>query len=456
MFQLINADIAIVGGGAAAVSMLKELGARPEFRGAVCTISVNQLGYSPAFTAPLSALTNTPVHANSLTHREPREFRDFLASRGWPYDLHDFVPRWLVARYIKETARNASRQFEGRYQHVSGHVTNLVRDRFTGWRVIGTHGQLRANAVVLAGGLGSARQLIPIPFRTRFVGASLCSGLELNSCAEASSRNSPTLVLGSKLSAVELGLALLDRGGSVCLASPSGVLPSVRTTLGQSTANPDVLTTSLRGAVDGPLRRAGFSLTQLESRAASDPLTLLDAEIDEASEKLNTWQNQIGTIIEAINAFQFIDQSHMNELMASICTFNSRFISAMPLETARKLQHASAEGRLTVKSLAELDESSTTYSRVLTAQGFDPPLVPQWINETHLSLSNEGIEPAYLSRDLEYRNVNGESTNVWALGTRTNTVVPIVNYLRTAVLQVPNIVDNLSSNVKRQFLGEHS
>ncbi|GAA1813751.1 MULTISPECIES: hypothetical protein [Brevibacterium] len=63
-------------------------------------------------------------------------------------------------------------------------------------------------------------------------------------------------------------------------------------------------------------------------------------------------------------------------------TFNSRFISAMPLENARKLQHASAEGRLTVKSLAELDESSTTYSSVLAAQGFDPPLVPQWINET--------------------------------------------------------------------------
>jgi hypothetical protein len=89
-------DIAIVGGGAAAVAFAKELKAHPAYPGQICTIAPSQFGHSEAFSAPFSALTNTPVHNNSLSSRDPAEFFRFLTSRGWPYGRDDFTPRWLV------------------------------------------------------------------------------------------------------------------------------------------------------------------------------------------------------------------------------------------------------------------------------------------------------------------------------------------------------------------------
>ncbi|WP_344219276.1 FAD/NAD(P)-binding protein, partial [Brevibacterium antiquum] len=425
-----------------------------DFTGSVCTIAPHTLGTSHAFTAPFPALTNTPVYNNSLTHRDPGEFHQFLTSRGWPYSLNDFTPRFLMASYVKEAAQRTTSHLFGRHRHLIGHPTGIFKDSSSRWRVTGSHGEIVADAVVLAGGLGGPQRSIPLGFRSRFIGAVLGSGQQLNACAQKSNRDTPVLVLGTKLSAVELALAILDRGGSVCLASPSGVLPAVRTVLGPSVANHTINTADLRTTIDESLRWSHTSLAELEARPASDPLGLLEYEISEAKVGANSWQHRIGTIIDAINATEFTDPAHLKSQMATVRTFNSRFISAMPLESAVKLQHAAEEGRFSVKQLSDTEEDSTPFSSVLTAQGFDPPFTPQWVTEEYLTLDNGGAIPAELTSSLEFRSPDGSPTNIWALGTRSGTVVPIVNYLRTAVLQVPNLVKSISQPAEQSLVGE--
>jgi hypothetical protein len=451
---LTEANIAIVGGGAASVALLKELAISSDFTGSVCTIAPYPLGVSQAFTAPLPALTNTPVHNNSLSHRDTADFHRFLTERGWPYNINDFTPRLLVANYVKETTRRTTSQLGDRHHHMIGYATDIVKDSYSRWRIVGSHEEVIADAVVLSGGLGVPLQSIPLGLRNRLVGATIRSGQQLNSCAHRSRPDSPVLILGTKLSAIELALAILDRGGSVCLASPSGVLPAVRTILGPSTSNRTPNTADLRTSIDGCLQWSNTSLAELEARAVSDPLDLLKYEISEAEAGANLWQHRIGTIIDEINATEFTGSAHLKTQMATVRTFNSRFISAMPLESATKLQNAAADGRFRVKKLTNLEVESTSFSSVLSAQGFEPPRSPQWISAEHLSLDGQGIISAELSNSLEYRNPDDSRSNIWALGTRSWSVVPIVNYLRTAVLQVPKLAKSISQPAEQPFVGE--
>ncbi|MFV0434694.1 MAG: hypothetical protein ACK5LO_12010 [Leucobacter sp.] len=279
--------------------------------------------------------------------------------------------------------------------------------------------------------------------------------------AMRSKRCSSVLVLGTNLSAIDLAKSALRYGNRVVLASPSGQLPSVRTNL----CRLDQLSTM--GKMPDPMRsafdflNASSSTDRLLDRSAkilskgevfaSSAIELLELELHEALVGSDEWQDYVGPFIDWANLFwPLLDQERRKELKITLDTRLSRYISAIPVESAIELINAAQQSRLFIQSEplefshlndawhVTFEDGEEDFDLIVQAMG---NLATQWSFDSNAILSTNVGDKLRIGADLRVANC---SMPVWGVGAVTSDTFPIVNYIRAIVLQVGLVVSDLT------------
>ena len=237
-------SVGIVGGGAAAVSLLRQLPVSDDLSVSVYADRVIGPGARTPRN-PISALLNLQAFAMSISAEAPNEFVEWCG-RHHPELLldggHSFVPRWAYGKYLRESTEQRALEFGTALTRVTGRVTDAAREGDL-WRLVvhrpgsgpETH---RHDIVILA--LGSSPPADPYRLEGTEnytqdpypVADWLPSVLAARSAA----------VIGTGLSAIDVALAVRHRQwpGKLLMASRQGILPDVRSDLEPLDFDPDV------------------------------------------------------------------------------------------------------------------------------------------------------------------------------------------------------------------------
>jgi len=224
--------LAVIGGGAAAVSLLDSLLRHTDPDDPPRTVTIyepDSLARGRAYRPDLdSALINRQAGYMSIRAEERRHFLDWLAAGGVHYDVESYVPRHLFGDYLDAQLRRcrdeaAARGWQMRVRAEA--ALDAERDA-DGWRVRGERSTERADAMVLCLGTGVPGD----PFRLSGTPGFIGDPYPLRETIPGIADRAHVLVLGTGLSAVDCVLALCHRGhqGRITLASRRGVLPGVR------------------------------------------------------------------------------------------------------------------------------------------------------------------------------------------------------------------------------------
>lgn len=441
-------DIVIIGGGATGVAALTAYSARHP-SGRIALVDPEEIGFGPAFGfADPILLTNTPVGVMSLDANDPHDFERYLNGRGWGFDSDSFVPRYLVAQYCRERylgIRETARKAGGEVLHVKGRCQGLTHDVGCGSAPIGVRIEdgrtLYARGVVLAMGLNRRRSGV--------AGSPPGEGTAVAATTSGGGRRQ-VLVLGTKLSAIDAALIALAAGDHVIMCSPSGMLPAVRT--------------RLRSAPAPPRGHGAGIVPGVPVPTDADPETRLAEEVALAEADQVPWQDLVGPFIDEMNI------SARRWSTADIVGFRtdhahllSRYVSAMPLHNARILLAAMRDRRLGVyrgvpRDLTRSDSGwrstwavgpAETYDAVVNATGFLPPALPTveagsgGSSLVFGTANTDNDAVVRLDPDLRMR-VGATAWPVWTIGSAAHTRTPIVNYLRTAVLQAAEVSESIT------------
>lgn len=260
-------DIAIVGGGAAAVLVLGNL-ARQDFKR---PLSITVFDKTGVFGKGVAYQTKNPAHllnvrayGMSAFAHDPKHFESYAATLG--YCATDFVPRKIYADYLADILSEAENKLV-----TAGHSLNFIQDHITDVRqdcVVGQKDTYPARHIVLA--TGNNRNISPAGVeRLSVQNGYYAEPWLLDDQRPEASEN--ILVLGTGLSMVDTVIALLKAGhkGKITALSRNGLMPMPhRETVHPVSYDKDVITASpaqvlhrirlhikggndWRGAVDG-------------------------------------------------------------------------------------------------------------------------------------------------------------------------------------------------------------
>ncbi|WP_329077347.1 FAD/NAD(P)-binding protein [Streptomyces niveus] len=230
-------DIAIVGGGAAAVGLLDALAGRTGRTGAINVFEPSaQLWRGRPYGPDLDAVrVNAPPANMSIRAGDSGHYSAWLGTRSTEYvdELlgEPLIPRALYGDYLAHTAEKAvaSLAEQGRQVRVvAARVTGI--DRAGGRPVLrtdGAHGQeYEVGQVALCLGGGVPQDLYGLAGQPDFI----ADPYPLAAALDHVPPESDVTVIGSGLTAVDVVVSLAARGhqGRITLVSRGGVLPFVR------------------------------------------------------------------------------------------------------------------------------------------------------------------------------------------------------------------------------------
>ncbi|MGD3108496.1 FAD/NAD(P)-binding protein [Streptomyces sp. YGL11-2] len=458
--------VAVIGGGPAAVSTFLHLTQARDIA-AICLIAPNDIGCAPAFGSggPM-LLCNTSVDVTSLRPEGESELLSYLAARGWPVHREDFVPRYLVTQYTRESflRHRAAAERDGiKVVHVRGRARS-VGGHPGDYRVGLEDGtSVDATDVVLA--LGGTAPRLPAALRAPATAPRLLTSPYPVRRLRAIPADAKVLVLGTKLSAIDAVLTLCRAGRRSVMASPSGQLPAVRTRLCRDTSaglGRQWERQLARGASVAELVRPLIRLVR--TLGGGEPLRRQLGGPGRAHERLRRetelaaagrvpWQDAIAEVIDGINhALPAQPEGTRRQVLAAHRTAISRYISSIPLDNARRLLSHLDAGLLTVADAAPRhidphpdgwtvtwpDGRSEHVDWVVSAAGFEAPTLSVGPDgELRIGAPPApGARVAQVAPDLRVlRDPEGAPERVWAVGSAAGTRVPIVNYLRAAAQQ---------------------
>jgi hypothetical protein len=467
--------VVILGGGATGVSAFVQLirfvrANRFARVDAVTLIDVNDPGFGPAFGgAHVNALCNTPSGDTSLLPDKPDDFCEYLRGRGWPHDRDAFVPRFQVAQYAR------SRFLEHvRLAAALGITTRHVRDRARrvgigpdgGYVVELASGAVEpASEVLVCTGLGAPvvpQLMAPHLGRPAFFPSPYPAGELL----AALPPRGDVLVLGTRLSAVETALLLTDSGHRTVMSSPSGQLPAVRTRLARTPCSATLAAQFRQLPWDAPDRVTDRQIARILIRAArqvsplpmrrqliddTDPHRRLRIETALAEAGANPWQELIAGVIDGLNDWMpLVDPEYAARFMARHRLLISRYVSAIPLVSARRLLTAVDDGRLRVRDyptsiiavsggwLVRRGATTRRFAAVVAATGHHR--LGMYVDGHALHLG--GTDDAGSLRptaDLRVVIRPPRVERIWLLGPSTHARNPITNYLNAAARQAETV-----------------
>ncbi|MEV7192287.1 FAD/NAD(P)-binding protein [Streptomyces sp. NPDC093510] len=234
--------IAIIGGGAAAVSFIDSLLSRTEkFTQEVelCIYEAGNLATGQAFGPDLDcALLNLPNGDLSIRADKDDDFLCWLAAQptrsGSTYNGLDlgnsFAPRRFFGQYLESRLRDCRGTAEQRGWDVSVHRETVVdvSEGSNGTLLVRSDRRTRAYThVILAIGAGSPAD----PFQLKGTPGFQCNPYPLSHVLpRLRDPHAPVLIVGTGLTAVDATMGLLHLGhqGPITMASRNGILPQVR------------------------------------------------------------------------------------------------------------------------------------------------------------------------------------------------------------------------------------
>ncbi|MEU4157917.1 FAD/NAD(P)-binding protein [Actinoplanes sp. NPDC026670] len=471
-------QVVIIGCGMTGVSAYLQLVRHGVVRG-VTLIDPHEPGFGPAFgSAHVHALCNTPAGDTSLLPDRPDDLCDYLRGRGWPHDRAAFVPRFQAAQYARTRFLEHRRTAQAR-----GITTRHVRDRALrvtvgpggGYLVHLASGDvLPASEVLVCVGLGEP--IVPM-LMTPYVGhpAFVPTPYPAAAMLRQAQPGGDVLVLGSRLSAIETALLLIDSGRRVVISSPSGELPAVRTRLART--EPAAWLAAQLGRLAGDLpdpamdRAAARLLVRAIRRVrplalrhqivqAGDPHERLRRETALAETDDTPWQDVVAGVIDGLN--EWLPQAgpaRAAAFMKRHRSLISRYVSAIPLGSARRLLDAIDAGRLTVRTYpagveptadggwtATWDDTSRRFDTVVAAAGNHKRTVHVDGDALHLD-GTPATGPLRPAADLRVVIRPPARERIWLVGPSTHGRSPITNYLHAAAGQAGTVFVNFLDQV---------
>lgn len=228
--------IAIVGGGAAGVSMVESL-LRNRGKVDITVYEPNeQVGPGQAYQADThSALLNRQAGFMSVSAENPKDFVKWMAENniGGQEDsdiAEDFLPRPLFGKYlngrfneyVKKAAKNGSQ-----IHVVRDVVVDLDKHQTGQWLTTTSSGsQKKFDKVVLSPGTGNPENVYQLGARESYID----NPYPLSESMSSIHTKGNVLVLGTGLTAIDAYRTLIDakHEGGITLASRRALLPSVR------------------------------------------------------------------------------------------------------------------------------------------------------------------------------------------------------------------------------------
>ncbi|WP_344590654.1 FAD/NAD(P)-binding protein [Actinomadura vinacea] len=227
-------DIAIIGGGAAAVGLLDALAGAAQAQGSITVFEPSPdrwrgRPYGPDLD---SVLVNVPPAIMSIRHGDPGHYSAWLGTRGEAYLDQRFgqplVPRALYGEYLEHTAEKAVAELRERGQRVEVAAASVVGlARSAGRLTLHTEDGSRhvADQVALCVGSGRPHDHYGLEGTPGFVG----DPYPLARTLDGMTPGSDVAVIGSGLTAVDVVVSLAARGhtGRISMVSRTGMLPHV-------------------------------------------------------------------------------------------------------------------------------------------------------------------------------------------------------------------------------------
>ncbi|MEV4441894.1 FAD/NAD(P)-binding protein [Streptomyces sp. NPDC049577] len=458
-------NVVIVGGGPTAVSVFLHL-ARVRGISSVCFVAPNPVGCAPAFGSDgPRLLCNTSVDVTSLRADGESGLLRYLAARGWPVHRDDFVPRYLVTQYARESFlrhRAAARRRGVRVTQVRG-LARSVSGTPGAYRVVLEDGTaVGATDVVLCPG-GTAPRL-PEDLRAHAGHPRLLTSPYPTRRLRALPGDAKVLVLGTKLSAIDAALALCRAGRPTVMTSPSGQLPAVRTRLCRTaSAGLERLWERELGRGAGPERLVRPLIRLVRALGGRQPVVRGLSDRTVAHERLRheaelaeagrvPWQDAVAEVIDALNrALSAREEPVRRRVLATHRVAMSRYISSIPLANARRLLAHLDAGLLTVAEarprriaprpdgrgwdVVWSDGRAEEFGWIVCATGIEAPaLTVTPGGELRVGAApGPGEHAAPVTGDLRVlRGPGARPERLWVAGAAAGVRFPVVNYLRAA------------------------
>lgn len=428
-------------------------------------------------------LTNTSAGITSIVPGCEADFVDWLADNEPRYkDPRSFVPRPVYRRYVLQRVNEA----DGRYGRAgcstsvsASEVTAIGGLRNGEIEVRSSKGSEIFDLVILGVGATANNPFRALADDNRYVS----NIYQYPHWENQLPHGGKVLVLGSKLSAIDATVSLLNRRPdvTVTMASRGGELPSVRSELLlQELPNFNIRNPALPS--DYPRLRSVYLQAARDLRAlcGGKSPTLQDhqakiqlsRDIQACEAGINQWQHAIGHFIEEMNrVWPSLTVADQYEFKRRFSAFVSRFVSSFPLENAKILEKGFAEGKLSVTNMtceaAELTRAYATTIEgrdVLTGRNFDlvlncTGLNPHgfWNTSLGASLKEQGAKSnphGGLAVDTSSMRISTDQGqfDCYAIGAPVSGSLLVTNYVRASVIQASIVVSDIEARFETRQL----
>lgn len=439
-------SIAIVGGGLGGISAFSQL------------VKINKVAhytiYEPASIAYGSSLNsfssehlcNTSILVNSLFKDMPDDFLNYIKKQGIPAAKEDFVPRFILLQYARETFTTSMKKALD-----AGSTVNVVKNKICSFSILPDGGCILRDdlagefyhhfAFFSPGPNLKVKELKALTHDEDLVIYSTSDTLE-----RFSSNKECVAVLGSKLSAIDSALSLCRKGIKVTLYSPSGKLPSVRTTLIHNSDIDKALlknieVTSKRGfikAINDNTQR----IKDKGYRSINSPHQQLLNDIQQINAGEATWQYSIASIIDYANMhLSAASDTIKNSVIKRTKPLVSRYISSFPLENALKINQFIESSVLSVKT-GDLKNFNINGKSVINLKDqaiFDGLIIATGIGNFSICKAGDEYKITETSNVIKEITIEDfdilKKSGVWFSGSLSHSIYPIVNYLKFCVDQ---------------------
>lgn len=395
----VRSTVAIVGGGAAGVSLFAQYVDRAIDQAKV-NISIvvyegsGDIGPGLAYSTDLPCnILNMRSSMMSILPDEPHHFLDWLRKNSshlealYPDMDMSYPPRATYGQYLREVfeEKSAMARSAGIDVRIVPIFVSDVQELQNEAVLILCNGEVHKAATIFLA-LGNFPPSLYKEFRG--LGGYISSPWPDTTLIASIPKDEPVCIIGSRLSAIDTAVSLVHAGhtGSITFVSRSGRLPKVQNTVPMDfpTVTLDDLDCSLKNNQDDALKRIVQTLSQGISsiqgispdlkkllKVPDDPLETLRSDISDALTGKSQWQSVLSATASYVECYW---NACSDEERNEFCTlYKSLWLSyrhSIPVVNAQKILQLLQSGQLSVvKGRKAMRYDYTTKIFILDAEG---------------------------------------------------------------------------------------
>ena len=445
-------NIAIIGAGPSGISTYLQL--VKELHNDLTSITIfDPIGIAESFsfnTDLASSLNNTSVGVSSLYADDKLDYFKWLQDKKSDLNVSssDFISRYYFKEYCQDRFWQ-SKEYANAFG-CSTFVENSEVHKLAfknGRMIVTSHNDIDFffDAVILATGVTTTT---PSGLDTS------CTNLITNPYPESQflhrvNNESKVLILGSKLSAIDVSVAIHNKypDAQMTMVSRSGELPSVRSSLLIKNVAPQ-----------------GYNiLSRLSASSCVDKVNAedkLEQDIAGCKSSINHWEDIVGQFIEEFNEqIPTMTPERQLQLISKYQYFIKHYVSSFPLSNAEIVLKAIKSGNLTIlkkdisdyvvvkdKHIFGRDSGGVKdFDVVINTSGISHKPIDDTLIHSLSKLSITKNEAGGLKVSSGSMRVLSENDSVplYVIGGPAAGEVPITNYVRSSVTQAKKIVSDI-------------